>query len=51
MKRSNLRLAIALLAGITLVILILEEGQIGPLGDRYDDTRNQLLSAVDQWLQ
>ena len=50
MKRSNFRLAITLLAGITLAILILEEGQMGPISDRYDDTRNQMLSAIDHWL-
>ena len=51
MKRSNLRLAITLSAGLTLAILILEEGQIGPIGDRYDDTRSQLFSAVERWLE
>ncbi|MCP4194558.1 MAG: hypothetical protein GY768_28455 [Planctomycetaceae bacterium] len=51
MKRGNFRLAITLLAGIILAILILEEGQMGLMSDRYDDTRNQLLSVIDHWLQ
>ena len=50
MKRSNFRLTIALLAGLLSLFIILEEGQLGDFGDRYDDTRNQLIAAIDQWV-